>query len=256
MCVWLCDRWSIQVRTWLPFAWPNQLVVRTLPPSKPQRCSPPADNTLLWAEARSGSGEGTAEVHLSKTFWYFDHKLAALYNMFTVWCQCLLSLIFFSSCQQWRSGWDIHSVRQDPDEGSQDGWDEGQDHSVHCGEELWRCDTVRILLHLWLFITQSFIFSKSLFPLFISSPHLLTRSGPPEKKMGIKASNTAEVYFDNVRVPADCVLGEVGGGFKVAMNILNNGRFGMAAALSGTMKGVITKAVSNTPIDPEITGRE
>lgn len=62
--------------------------------------------------------------------------------------------------------------------------------------------------------------------------------------MGIKASNTAEVYFDNVRVPADCVLGEVGGGFKVAMNILNNGRFGMAAALSGTMKGVISKAVS------------
>ncbi|XP_042372529.1 very long-chain specific acyl-CoA dehydrogenase, mitochondrial-like, partial [Plectropomus leopardus] len=69
--------------------------------------------------------------------------------------------------------------------------------------------------------------------------------GPPEKKMGIKASNTAEVYFDNVRVPADCLLGEVGGGFKVAMNILNNGRFGMAAALSGTMKGVITKAVDH-----------
>lgn len=61
--------------------------------------------------------------------------------------------------------------------------------------------------------------------------------------MGIKASNTAEVYFDNVRIPAECVLGEVGGGFKVAMNILNNGRFGMAAALSGTMKGVIAKAV-------------
>uniref|UniRef100_A0A8C6LTQ0 Very long-chain specific acyl-CoA dehydrogenase, mitochondrial n=1 Tax=Nothobranchius furzeri TaxID=105023 RepID=A0A8C6LTQ0_NOTFU len=70
-------------------------------------------------------------------------------------------------------------------------------------------------------------------------------SGPPEKKMGIKASNTAEVYFDDVRVPADCVLGEVGGGFKVAMNILNNGRFGMAAALSGTMKSVIIKAVDH-----------
>ncbi|XP_077355752.1 very long-chain specific acyl-CoA dehydrogenase, mitochondrial isoform X2 [Festucalex cinctus] len=69
--------------------------------------------------------------------------------------------------------------------------------------------------------------------------------GPPEKKMGIKASNTAEVYFDNVRVPADCVLGGVGGGFKVAMNILNNGRFGMAAALSGTMKGAIGKAVDH-----------
>ncbi|XP_048853809.1 very long-chain specific acyl-CoA dehydrogenase, mitochondrial-like [Brienomyrus brachyistius] len=70
-------------------------------------------------------------------------------------------------------------------------------------------------------------------------------SGPQEKKMGIKASNTAEVYFDSVRVPAECVLGEVGGGFKVAMNILNNGRFGMAAALAGTMKGVIAKAVDH-----------
>lgn len=80
-----------------------------------------------------------------------------------------------------------------------------------------------------------------------SSP-LLAHSGPPEKKMGIKASNTAEVYFDNVRVPAECVLGEMGGGFKVAMNILNNGRFGMAAALSGTMKNVIAKAVSRRPV--------
>ncbi|XP_072114640.1 very long-chain specific acyl-CoA dehydrogenase, mitochondrial isoform X5 [Mobula birostris] len=70
-------------------------------------------------------------------------------------------------------------------------------------------------------------------------------SGPPEKKMGIKASNTAEVHFDNVKVPVENVLGEVGGGFKVAMNILNNGRFGMAAALSGTMKGVISRAVDH-----------
>ncbi|XP_038624440.1 very long-chain specific acyl-CoA dehydrogenase, mitochondrial [Tachyglossus aculeatus] len=69
--------------------------------------------------------------------------------------------------------------------------------------------------------------------------------GPPEKKMGIKASNTAEVYFDGVRVPAENVLGEVGGGFKVAMHILNNGRFGMAAALAGTMKGIIAKAVEH-----------
>nr|XP_055161326.1 very long-chain specific acyl-CoA dehydrogenase, mitochondrial [Nyctereutes procyonoides] len=69
--------------------------------------------------------------------------------------------------------------------------------------------------------------------------------GPPEKKMGIKASNTAEVYFDSVRVPAENVLGEVGSGFKVAMHILNNGRFGMAAALAGTMRGIIAKAVDH-----------
>merc|ERR1719238_856828 len=69
--------------------------------------------------------------------------------------------------------------------------------------------------------------------------------GPPEKKMGIKCSNTAEVYFEDTPIPAENVLGGVGNGFKVAMQILNNGRFGMAAALSGTMRAGITKAVDH-----------
>ncbi|CAH1377996.1 hypothetical protein MTP99_019377 [Tenebrio molitor] len=68
-------------------------------------------------------------------------------------------------------------------------------------------------------------------------------NGPPEKKMGIKASNTAEVYYEDVKIPVENVLGGVGNGFKVAMNILNNGRFGMAAALSGTMRACIKKSV-------------
>ncbi|XP_064394245.1 very long-chain specific acyl-CoA dehydrogenase, mitochondrial-like [Halichondria panicea] len=70
-------------------------------------------------------------------------------------------------------------------------------------------------------------------------------SGKPEKKMGIKASNTAEVYFEDVKIPVENLLGEEGEGFKVSMNILNNGRFGMAAALSGTMKKLIEKAVDH-----------
>ena len=69
--------------------------------------------------------------------------------------------------------------------------------------------------------------------------------GAPEKKMGIKCSNTAEVYFEDCPIPAENVLGGVGNGFKVAMQILNNGRFGMAAALSGTMRAGITKAVEH-----------
>ena len=61
-------------------------------------------------------------------------------------------------------------------------------------------------------------------------------NGPPEKKMGIKASNTAQVFFDNVHIPVENVLGGVGKGFKVAMEILNNGRFGMSATLAGFSK--------------------
>jgi very long chain acyl-CoA dehydrogenase len=64
-------------------------------------------------------------------------------------------------------------------------------------------------------------------------------AGPPEDKMGIKCSNTCEVYFENVPIPAENVIGEVGAGFKICMGILNNGRFGMGAALTGTMKKML-----------------
>jgi very long chain acyl-CoA dehydrogenase len=70
-------------------------------------------------------------------------------------------------------------------------------------------------------------------------------NGPPENKMGIKCSNTAEVYFEDVKIPVENLLGKEGDGFKVAMNILNNGRFGMAACLSGTMRACIQKATEH-----------
>lgn len=69
--------------------------------------------------------------------------------------------------------------------------------------------------------------------------------GAPEKKMGIKCSNTAEVYYEDVKIPVENVLGGEGNGFKVAMNILNNGRFGMAMTLSGTMRTCIQKATEH-----------
>jgi acyl-CoA dehydrogenase family protein 9 len=56
--------------------------------------------------------------------------------------------------------------------------------------------------------------------------------GQPEQKMGIKASDTRTVSFDNVIVPAADRIGEVGQGFKIALEILNSGRLGLAAASS------------------------
>ena len=70
-------------------------------------------------------------------------------------------------------------------------------------------------------------------------------NGPPENKMGIKCSNTTELYFEDVKIPAENLLGGEGQGFKVAMQILNNGRFAMAAALSGTMQTCIKKATEH-----------
>ena len=64
-------------------------------------------------------------------------------------------------------------------------------------------------------------------------------SGPKEDKMGIRASCTTTVRFDDVKVPAECVLGEVGKGFKVAMAVLNNGRTGLGGGCVGAMKRLI-----------------
>ncbi|XP_014833081.1 PREDICTED: acyl-CoA dehydrogenase family member 9, mitochondrial [Poecilia mexicana] len=61
-------------------------------------------------------------------------------------------------------------------------------------------------------------------------------SGKPEDKLGIRGSYTCEVSFDNVPVPVENVIGEVGGGFKVAMNILNSGRFSMGSSCAGMIK--------------------
>jgi acyl-CoA dehydrogenase family protein 9 len=53
--------------------------------------------------------------------------------------------------------------------------------------------------------------------------------GKIEEKMGIKASDTRAVTFENVRVPVEDLLGDVGHGFKIALEILNSGRLGLAA---------------------------
>ena len=67
-------------------------------------------------------------------------------------------------------------------------------------------------------------------------------TGPHEDKMGLRASSTTSVFLDNVRVPAANVLGPLGGGFKVAMNILNSGRSGLGGGTVGAMKRLIERS--------------
>jgi acyl-CoA dehydrogenase family protein 9 len=64
-------------------------------------------------------------------------------------------------------------------------------------------------------------------------------TGPHEDKMGLRASSTVTVSFENVRIPAENVLGEVGKGFKIAMKILNSGRSGLGGGCIGGMKKAI-----------------
>ncbi len=67
--------------------------------------------------------------------------------------------------------------------------------------------------------------------------------GAPEKKLGIKGSPTREVYLDNVRVPADRMIGEEGTGFTTAMKVLDHTRVTIAAQAVGIAQGALDYAL-------------
>lgn len=68
--------------------------------------------------------------------------------------------------------------------------------------------------------------------------------GPPEKKLGIKASSTTPLSFDNCRIPEDRLLGPEGDGFKIAMKTLDGGRIGIASQALGIGQAAIDAAVN------------
>jgi acyl-CoA dehydrogenase family member 9 len=68
--------------------------------------------------------------------------------------------------------------------------------------------------------------------------------GEKEDKMGIRASETRAVYFDNVKVPASNIIGELGKGFKIAMNVLNTGRLSLGSGSVGGMKTILKLATA------------
>jgi alkylation response protein AidB-like acyl-CoA dehydrogenase len=67
--------------------------------------------------------------------------------------------------------------------------------------------------------------------------------GKKEHKLGIRASSTCELTFDNVEVPAENVLGEVGKGYKIAIETLNEGRIGIGAQMLGLAQGAFDCAL-------------
>ena len=77
-----------------------------------------------------------------------------------------------------------------------------------------------------------------------SSPGLTV--GRPEDKLGIRASSCCPLTLDGVRVPAARVVGEVGKGYKIAIEALNEGRIGIAAQMIGVAQGALDTAVAYT----------
>lgn len=70
--------------------------------------------------------------------------------------------------------------------------------------------------------------------------------GKKEDKLGIRASSTTELIFDNCKVPKENVLGEVGKGYKVSIETLNEGRIGIGAQMVGIAQGAYEAALKYT----------
>jgi len=70
--------------------------------------------------------------------------------------------------------------------------------------------------------------------------------GRPENKLGIRASSTCPVIFEDVRVPSSNIIGEFGKGYKIAIETLNEGRIGIGAQMLGLAQGVFEHAVKYT----------
>ena len=67
--------------------------------------------------------------------------------------------------------------------------------------------------------------------------------GKEENKMGIKGSSTRALFLDNVKVPVENILGEIGKGHYIAFNILNVGRFKLCAMTTGSAKKVVSTGI-------------
>jgi len=70
------------------------------------------------------------------------------------------------------------------------------------------------------------------------------RTGPPDDKLGIRGSKSSQIYLDDVRLTDAHVLGDVGGGFKVAMSTLDGGRIGIAAQALGIARAALEDALA------------
>ncbi|KAJ7198468.1 acyl-CoA oxidase [Mycena pura] len=81
---------------------------------------------------------------------------------------------------------------------------------------------------------------------FVAAKDMGIKIAKKEQKLGIRASSTCTLNFDDLKIPAQNVIGGEGQGYKIAIEILNEGRIGIAAQMLGLAQGAFNKAVPYT----------
>ena len=122
--------------------------------------------------------------------------------------------------------------------------DDAGDHYVVNGTKSWVTSGGFASVYLVFVSTNKESGSRGITCLLVDKETAGFSVGKKEKKMGLRASDTRELVFQNAKIPKTQVLGHVGGGFKIAMSQLDSGRIGIAAQAVGIAQAALEEAVS------------
>jgi butyryl-CoA dehydrogenase/short/branched chain acyl-CoA dehydrogenase len=110
------------------------------------------------------------------------------------------------------------------------------------GSKLWITNALESTLFLVFATIDSALGYKGITCFIVEKPTVGFTVGRKEDKLGIRASSTCELRFDNCRIPAANILGEPGKGYKIAIETLNEGRIGIGAQMLGLATGAFRHA--------------
>ena len=92
-------------------------------------------------------------------------------------------------------------------------------------------------------LTQKDIGHQGISCFLVEKSFLGFETGKPEEKLGIRASDTCELYFDNVEIPKENLIGNEGDGFKIALSTLDGGRIGIASQALGIAQASLEASI-------------
>ena len=117
------------------------------------------------------------------------------------------------------------------------------DHYELTGQKLWITNAVEAELFIVIANADPSKGYKGITAFFVEKGTPGFTIGKKEDKLGIRASSTCELIFEGCKVPKENVLGEVGKGYKIAIETLNEGRIGIAAQMVGVAQGAYDHAL-------------
>ena len=118
------------------------------------------------------------------------------------------------------------------------------DHYIISGTKNWVTNGINSNYVILFAVTEKGIGYKGVSCFIVEKGWDGLETGKPENKLGIRASDTCEIYFDNVKVPVENLIGKEGEGFTIALVILDAGRIGIASQAIGIAQASLNASVS------------